>query len=239
MQSSFRKKFPTPHVVLPVIHVATERQALRNASIAYDAGADGVFLINHTTSSAELLDIHAAVAAAFPAWWIGVNCLDLEPRNVFGAVSRRVDGVWVDNAMIDEEGAEQTAGQRVLDAQREHGWNGLYFGGVAFKYQREVENLQAAARIARGYMDVVTTSGPGTGQAAHVEKIRTMKEALGDFPLAIASGITPDNISGYLPFSDCYLVATGISTDFDELSPKLTRRLVDAVRSYDNSRRNE
>lgn len=79
-------------------------------------------------------------------------------------------------------------------------------------------------------MDVVTTSGPGTGKAAAVEKIRTMKEALGDFPLAIASGITPENVSDYLPYADCFLVATGISRNFEQLDPARTHALVEAVR---------
>jgi predicted TIM-barrel enzyme len=83
-------------------------------------------------------------------------------------------------------------------------------------------------------MDVVTTSGPGTGEAAHVDKIRVMKEALDDFPLAIASGITPQNVGDYLPFSDCYMVATGISSSFVELDPRLVRNLVDTVRRYDS-----
>jgi predicted TIM-barrel enzyme len=106
----------------------------------------------------------------------------------------------------------------------------MYFGGVAFKYQRHVEAVGHAARIASRYMDVVTTSGPGTGRAAEVEKIFTMKEALGDFTLAIASGITPENVTAYLPYADCFLVATGISHDFNNLDPARTKTLVDTVR---------
>ena len=83
-------------------------------------------------------------------------------------------------------------------------------------------------------MDVVTTSGSGTGQAAHVDKTRAMKQALGTFPLALASGLTPDNIEDYLPHSDCYLVATGISTSFTELSPSLLKSLIGRVRSYEH-----
>ena len=60
-----------------------------------------------------------------------------------------------------------------------------------------------------------------------------MKAALGDFPLAIASGITPDNVADYLPFSDCYLVATGIGRSFEEFDPQLVKRLVQNVRAFD------
>ena len=229
----FRRRFPAGHVVLPVIHVAARDQALRNAETARRCGAQGVFLINHAVGAAELLDVHAAVVAAQPDWWVGVNCLDLSPRETVERVSARVDGIWVDNALIDERSADQPAAASVTEAIAESGWPGLYFGGVAFKYQRPVEDLAVAVRSSIGYVDVVTTSGPGTGQAATVEKIRTMKEALGEAPLAIASGITPENVCDYLPCSDCYLVATGVSESFEELDEMRLRALVDAVLAWD------
>lgn len=231
--SGFRERFSNGHAVLPVIHVETEGQAEDNTRLALDEGADGVFLINHTIHSDTLLHIHSAVATRFPNAWIGVNCLGFPPSFVFTQISERVDGVWVDNAMIDERGGDQSDAQSVLDARERAGNDrALYFGGVAFKYQRHVEDLASAATTAARFMDVVTTSGPGTGQAAHVDKIRVMREALGSFPLAIASGVTPENIESYLPYVDCFLVATGISRSFDQLDGARLRRLVERVRDY-------
>jgi hypothetical protein len=216
-----------------VVHVESPDQAQRNAHVAFDAGADGVFLINHAVSAEALLAIHADVDAAFPGRWIGVNCLGERPIDVVRTVSGVVSGIWVDNAMIREAADNQSEAEAVLAAVRETGWPGLYFGGVAFKYQRPVDDLHAAARIAAGFLDVVTTSGVGTGRAADLSKIRAMKEALGDAPLAIASGITPENVRDYLPISDCYLVATGISESFDEFDPRRVKALIEAVREWD------
>ena len=146
-----------------------------------------------------------------------------------------VAGIWTDNAMIREAKERQPEADEVLAAIRETSWPGLYFGGVAFKYQRPVDDLGAAARIAGRYMDVVTTSGAGTGQAADLAKIAAMKAALDDLPLAIASGITPENVRDYLPISDCYLVATGIGDSFEELDPAKVGALVSRVREWDAS----
>jgi predicted TIM-barrel enzyme len=79
-------------------------------------------------------------------------------------------------------------------------------------------------------MDVVTTSGKGTGWAADIKKIQKMKQAMGDFPLAIASGVTPENVTTYLPVADCFLVATGISRNFYEFDLAKTRQLINVVR---------
>ena len=219
------------HVLLPVIDVESESQALRNAVLAREGGCDGVFLINHEISAPELLNIHEAVVKQLPDWWVGVNCLDLSPREVFAELPQEVTGVWVDDAEIDECAQAQPAARTILAARKASSWKGLYFGGVAFKYQRAVEDLATAARVAAKYMDVVTTSGPGTGQAASIEKIRAMKSAMGDSPLAIASGITPENVSQYLGVADCYLVATGISSSWTEFDPHRVRDLVQTVRS--------
>ena len=228
----YQRVFPTKHTVLPVIHVDAPEQAHRNVKVARDAGADGVFLINHGMGDAALLDIHETVADANPGWWIGVNCLSLTPDRVFAAVSQKVGGVWVDNARIEEGSPTQPYADQVAAVRRSRALDCLYFGGVAFKYQRDVDDLEAACRIAAQYMDVITTSGPGTGYAADVVKIRRMKQALGNTPLAIASGITPDNVGDFLPYADSFLVATGISRNFTELDPLKVRALVQRVRSY-------
>jgi len=230
--SRFTETFANRHVILPVIHVRSESQAWDNVQIARDAGTDGAFLINHGVSSSVLLDIHRATHERMPDWWLGVNCLDLHPEEAFQVASADVAGIWVDNAAIDEKNRDQPEANRIDVARQQSGWKGLYFGGVAFKYQRAVEDLAAAATVATRYMDVVTTSGPGTGSAAHPSKIATMNAALGEFPLAIASGITAENVSDYLGAADCFLVATGINTDFDNLDPDKVRALVDRVRTW-------
>lgn len=226
----------------PVIHVLDLEQALRNTAIAKEAGANGVFLINHETSSGErpigysqLMGIHAAVIDQFPNWWVGVNCLDLPAADVFQQLTLSVAGVWIDNGEIDETQAEQPAAKKILEAKLASGWQGSYFGGVAFKYQRPLESDRHsadAAHIAVRYIDVVTTSGPGTGETASVAKIMQMKQAIGQKPLALASGITAENVEEYLPWVDAFLVATGISQSFYELDIEKVRQLSDIVHNW-------
>jgi 2-keto-3-deoxy-6-phosphogluconate aldolase len=218
--------------VVPVVHVQSAEQAVRNAGVAMRAGAEGVFLINHGLSDKALLHIQQQVLTAFPHWWVGVNCLRSRPERVFRAVSPGVPGVWVDSAMIREDREFQPVAERVLAIRRQRRWPGLYFGGVAFKYQAPVRDPAAAARLGSRYIDVVTTSGPGTGHAPHPDKIRCMKEALGEAPLAIASGITPENVGDYLPWADCYLVATGISRSFEDFEPERVSALVEKIHAF-------
>ncbi len=227
--------FKNKHMIYPVIHVKDEEQAIRNTQIAKDAGCDGVFLINHSISPEELLVIHAKVAQEFPKWWIGINCLGFMPHQMFKYATPEMSGIWTDNAGIYEDLDEQTEAEGIKKIREENGWNRAYFGGLAFKYQREVIDLESACKKAIPYVDVVTTSGPGTAQAAKVNKIERMHNALGEWPLAIASGITAENIEDYLDKATCFLVASGINKTWDDLDAVLVKQLVDKVRAYNGT----
>ena len=81
-------------------------------------------------------------------------------------------------------------------------------------------------------MDVICTSGPATGLAADIEKIQRLYSARGEKTLALASGITPENVSEYLPCADHFLVATGISRSFYMLDPEKVKLLADKIKAF-------
>ena len=223
--------------LLPVIHIESPEQTLRNTSIAKEAGCEGVFLIDHMGDHVYLMDTYIVVRQQFPDMWVGINDLGRRNQDVFYDLQdwSSVNGLWIDNLGVDEDDESQEdliAMLGVLDSKWSIMDGGLVFGGVAFKYQKPVRDVAKAARIAKDYCDVVTTSGEGTGSAPTLEKIRTMKEAIGDKPLAIASGISVENVGQFLEFTDYFLVATGISKTFNELDPEKTKQLLDLIKSH-------
>jgi hypothetical protein len=227
--STFKRIFAKKHVFLAVVHVEGGTQALRNAKIAEQEGADGIFLINHSIPYNSLIECYHVVRERIPNFWIGLNCLDLG-RFAVNHIPKETAGLWVDNAGINEGKHPSDEVKEFASLRKSSGWQGLYFGGVAFKYQEEVADIAKVARLSVPFVDVITTSGVGTGKAADVTKIRTMKEAIGDYPLAIASGITPENVNQYMPHADCFLVATGVSDSHTELNPIRVRALSKALR---------
>lgn len=217
---------------LPVVHVLNLEQTMQQLKIAFNNSADGVFLIGHGIRYDELFDIYYQVRDAYPHNWIGLNCLDLEPMEIFLRIPWGVNGVWVDNAYIDEslDVNKQKYPLQVKNLINKIKWEGLYFGGVAFKYQKKVNDIIKTTKIACQYMDVVTTSGPGTGMAAEPEKIRIMNTIVKKYnkKLGIASGITPNNIEDYKSVN-YFLVATGISKNFHTFNPLLVKKLSDKI----------
>ena len=235
----YREVFPKKHTLLIAVHTESLPQAQENVGIARRAGADGVFLVNNDLpdrdrlSGKELLDVYRGVRAVYPDWWIGVNTLDLGFSDSLSLIPNDVSGLWEDASGINEavyDTARVTRNRWKLRQERGD-WQGLYFGSVAFKYQKEVRNPRRAAGLSRIYMDVVTTSGDATGSPADITKIEEMRGALGRSPLAVASGITPENVGQYLGLVDCFIVATGVSYSFTELDAKRVSLLVGAIKS--------
>jgi len=190
-------------------------------------GADGVFLINHDIDSGSLLGIYHAVRLRGDSpWFIGLNILDLETDEALRQVPDDASALWADDGGLSEVGDPASDAVRFLRIRQQRlRWDGLYFGSVAFKYRAKVENPAELARLATDYMDVVVTSGKGTGLAPDVTKIAAMRLAMNDAPLAIASGITAANIADFLPLADCFMVATGIGRSHTELDADRVREL--------------
>lgn len=227
----YRSVFKRRNTFLVVIHVEDESQARRNIAIALENGADGVFLINHSISSEQLIAIFAKMRKEFPDFWMGMNMLDLNPYEALAVMGNMgcETGLWVDNAGIYESGPTSHA-KGFVDYRSE--WNGIYFGGVAFKYQEAVSDPGRVTKLAVPYVDVITTSGSGTGFAPDLEKIKAMKKAAVDHPLANASGITPENVREYQPYVDCFIVATGVSDSHTELNAKRVREFADITNGF-------
>ena len=242
-RTDFHKLFKSPGpVVLPVIHVTDNAQAERNVAITIAEGAAGVFLINHDFAYPEFLPIIRHVRKRFPSVWLGVNFLAVTGRQAFpvlGDLAKegvQVDAYWADDACINEfeaADAQKEAGE-IAKIRKVSGWDGLYLGGTCFKKQREVqpEHYATSAKIATHYMDAVCTSGIATGHAADLNKINIFRQSIGDAPLALASGITPENAREYVKDVDCFMVATGINKpgDFYNIAPERLRALLNLTR---------
>ncbi|MEM7507326.1 MAG: adenine phosphoribosyltransferase [Pseudomonadota bacterium] len=238
-RAEFHKLFKAPGpVVLPVIHVLDAGQTARNIRGLIEAGAAGCFLINHDFDVPRFLPILRQIRREFPGLWLGLNFLAVTGRDAFpvlGDLAREacpIEAYWADDARIDETGTA-TEAEDIAQVRAASGWKGLYFGGTAFKKQRPVDPARwiDAAREAAPYMDAVTTSGIATGEKADLTKIRDFRTGIGDRPLALASGITPENARDYADV-DAFMVATGINVpgDFYNIDPARLAALLQITR---------
>lgn len=222
--------------IYPVIHVANERQVLEQAAVADEAGSDGVFLIDHDANHDRLLDCATAVRERRPELFLGVNLIRVDPLIALKTVlyaGVEVDALWSDDVGLDPHNSTQQPVEQFAQFRADSSWQGRHFGGIAFKHQRPVadEDLPRIGELARRYIDVPTTSGPATGEAASLDKLRALRAGLGpEHPFAVASGVTVDNVAQVLGIVDQVLVASGVSRDFHTVDPELLSTLIAIAR---------
>ncbi len=244
-RNEFRKIFKSiGPVVLPVIHVLNHDQTESNVQVVIREGCRGVFLINHDFGPEEMLPIIRKIRRIYPSLWMGINFLGVTGLGAFPILAQLqnediiIDAYWADNSAIDENKSieNQPGAKAIADAKSEYNWNGMYFGGTAFKKQRMVseDKFEYAAKVAAGFMDVVTTSGVATGEAADTKKITAFRRGAQDAPIALASGVTPGNAKVYAKDVDCFMVATGINMpdDFYNIEPERLRRLLFMTKEF-------
>lgn len=216
--------------IIAVIHYADDEQAMRNAERAHEAGCHGVLLIHMEGRNALLPPAAHEIRKRWPTLAVGLNLLGEDPARALEiSIGAGLDMTWTDEQLTHSDGRDDEharAAREVLAQAPGH----VLFAGVAFKHQRHEPDPPGAARRAMALGFVPTTSGAATGIAADPQRIADLRDALGpDAPLAVASGIDPDNAVDFAPNLSHILVATGVSTSFHEFDPALLRALVGTV----------
>lgn len=232
--------------VYPVVHINDTAIAIKQGELALGLGADGIYLIDHNGETEPIFETMAQIRANCPDSFIGINLLGYSTDAVYRMVGRVSSGnrlllpsaVWVDNV-------EQNREDPVSFLKQKNGLPGLnsvrLLGGIAFKYTgtftEDPECAAAEVKRLREAVDVITTSGAGTGKAPTIEKLRAVKQAAGNKPVAVASGISAQNIREFVGLVDQILVSSSIETYpysgiFDEAKLK---ELIDIVHAAGNN----
>ncbi len=229
---TLERAFGRSRVLLPVVHTLSPVQVIAQVATAKACGADGVFLINQSMPSGQIVQMIPSLRTTFPGFWFGMNILGFKPAHVIREYGYLLDGVWSDYSGIDEytgdDGIEETK-RAIYETQ----WHGLWFGGVCFKYgpnadasPQRIRDILALSKVEA--IDVVTTTGRATGDSARLSKVWAFEESLGTRPLALASGVTPENVERF-PNVKAFLVATGIEQRFGTFDPARVRELAEKI----------
>src|SRR5665213_1348237 len=130
--------------VYPVIHITSPEVAETQADLAFDLGADGVYLIDHISSVENLFETFNRVKTKHPSEFVGIN--PLLPagalgglrllKNAFanGNLKYMPDGLWIDQAGKTQEEIESIGTFKTENPELR---TVKLLGGVAFKYTNE------------------------------------------------------------------------------------------------------
>jgi membrane complex biogenesis BtpA family protein len=218
-----------------------------DVSAALDGGVDAILLENDndrphtlTVSKAQVAWITQAACAtrartSLPVG-LGVQRVDWE-ATIGIAVAAGLDFVRLD-VFVDEvrmlEQAVKIDPSEVVALRRSLGGESVrLFTDVHVKHAELVSTASieesARAAIACG-SDVVVVTGAWTGQQPDVSDLDRVRAAIGAAPVAIGSGLTPENAAELGSHADLAIVGTSLK-EGDRVSAARVRRAVTAWRS--------
>ncbi|MDR2901933.1 MAG: membrane biogenesis protein [Lactobacillales bacterium] len=209
-------------------------RALRETDIYMENGVDAVLVENYFGAPENVAHVLSHFQKHRPEITYGVNLLG-SPEDAFevalkyGAKFIQIDSVighWLPQA-------DAIKGM-VLSCLRQK-YQIPLMGGVRFKY-KEVLSGRALAedlRVGMERCDAVVVTGAKTKEETPLEKIRSFKKTLGDFPLIVGAGVTPQNLVDSFPYAGGFIVGSYFKeehTDTGEVDRGYVREFMQTLR---------
>jgi len=125
-------------------------------------------------------------------------------------------------AVVADQGIIQGIAHDLLRYKHALGAKALIMADVAVKHAAPLADMglinETLNLAKRGMVDGLIVSGSGTGAAANVEDVKTVKQ-YAELPVFIGSGITKTNFNDYLPHADGFIVGSYFKIDGKAQNP--------------------
>ena len=183
--------------------------AQREIDIMYRNGVDAVLVENYFGDKVDVENALKLLQKDYSHKVYGVNMLGF-PEMAFD-LARKYGAkfVQIDSICGHLKPDEEPLFLKKLKAMRGDG-DIFLLGGVRFKYQpyRSKRSLEEDLKLGTERCDAIVVTGEGTGISTDLEKIKTFRTILGDFPLIVGAGMTAETAQQQLAFSDGAIVGS-------------------------------
>lgn len=183
--------------------------AKREIDIMYRNGVDAVLVENYFGDWVDVENVLKLLKEEYPHKVYGVNMLGF-PEMAFD-LARKYGAKFVqmDSVCSHLEPNYEIPFLKKLEALRGSG-DIFLLGGVWFKYQphRSGRSLEDDLKLGMERCDAIVVTGEGTGISTDLEKIKTYRTVLGDFPLIVGAGMTAETVREQLSYADGGIVGS-------------------------------
>lgn len=237
--------------IFGMIHLAgndslKHSRALEEAEIMLSEGVDGIVVENYHGS---IEDVRTALFHLMKDYkgLLGINVLPNEYELAFELAEEfNADFIQLDfvagtydmfrsHRFIFEEHYEGVRNKARLARKEANQEDIIVLGGVWPKYYHPVKNSILKDDIEMGMKraEAIVVTGEGTGKQTPIKKIQEFKTIMGEHPLVVGAGLTPETVAQQLAIADGAIVGSafkphGITTQKIERS--LVKEFMDEVK---------
>jgi len=250
--SLFWQLFPKKKPIIAMVHIFNGNrqqridQALEDTERLQRGGVDGLLVENYdcgyfdanctTDEMAERLAEIVIAVRKHTKLPVGLNVLPNDYWKSFSvALSTGGTFIQMDHITGDFDGCESVDPEEYFQTRKCY-TNIAVFGGIHPKYYELVDptcSLEECARRATSLADAVVVTGQVTGDPATLDDLRVAREAIGDHPLVIGSGLNAHNAVSQLSIADGAIVGTAFKKGGvrpgEPIDVELVKQLMDEV----------
>ena len=217
MKDAILKTFHSYKPVIGMLHLKGDagksilERAKTETALYFQNGVDAV-LVEDYSPGCTVGDCEAVLAFLkqfYPEKVYGINVLGDYEKAFELAAKCHARFIQIDSVSGHLPPLEDMEFAERLNTLRRQ-YNGVLLGGVRFKYKpvRSMRSLEEDLVCGIERCDAIVVTGRGTGELTPLSKLKKYRALVGDFPLLIGAGMTPERIAATLPLCDGYIVGS-------------------------------
>lgn len=210
-----KEVFGTEKPIIAMIHLAgwepeeILEQAKKEIAILYSCGVHAVLVENYYGDAGDVEITLNYLKENYPDKVYGVNVLGYPETSFALARAYGAGFVQIDSVCGHLKPGRDEAYAELLEELR--GQRDVFLlGGVRFKYTQYCSGrtLEEDLKLGAERCDAIVVTGEGTGISTDLEKIKTFRKILGDFPLVVGAGMTAETAREQLAYADGAIVGS-------------------------------
>jgi predicted TIM-barrel enzyme len=214
-------------------HKAVLDRTKREIDIYLSNGIKAMIVENYFGSEDDVEGILRYMQKEYPGVAYGVNVLGNDARGFEAAGKYGAKFIQLDSVAGHLAPDEDKAFDSNISLWRKN-TNAVVLGGVRFKYQpyRSGRSLTEDLKIGMQRCDAIVVTGSGTGVETELSKIIEFRTIVGDFPLIVGAGITPENFEERLSMTNGAIIGSYFKDtykDEGEVAEDHVKRIVDVA----------
>ncbi|MEG0525874.1 MAG: BtpA/SgcQ family protein [Longicatena sp.] len=213
-------------------------KAKNEIDLYIEGGVDAIIVENYFGNYYDMENILQYLLDAKKDIIYGVNCLHVDPMGFYLAKKYCASFVQLDSVCGHLKVRDDPGFDEFIKLCRK-GYDGYILGGVRFKYQpyKSGRTLEEDLNIGKTRCDAIVVTQDATGQETSLDKIEKFRKILGDFPLVIGAGMTPDNCEKQLELADAAIVGSYFKDTYKDDGDLDLSHIQDMVHALNNIRK--
>ncbi|MDR2008858.1 MAG: hypothetical protein LBQ22_00040 [Bacteroidales bacterium] len=231
--------FGKKKIIFAMLHLKGENSTIimertkREIDIYLSNNIDALIVENYFGSEDDVEQVLKYLNSEFPDIMYGVNMLDNDARGFEAAAQFNAKFI-----QLDSVAGHLTPDDDIAFAEKMNQWRKLtpavVLGGVRFKYQpyKSGRTLEEDLKIGINRCDAIVVTGSGTGVETEISKIKEFRSVIGDFPLIVGAGVTPDNCKERLALANGAIIGSYFKDNYKddgEVDCSHVKKMIDTI----------